>query len=165
MCKECPWGAGGAQPGAERGALDGLPKGCGEPCAAGTVDDDASTTTDCVRCMLGRFQPEPGYRTCDSCPAGSFSNVRGAISNDTCNSCEVGRVAAAPGVAEASSAPRCLSQCPSSSLSSAAFSSSRGSRGCGADGVCGERGPWLRSTIVAPNWFRDKGSDHAPSLN
>jgi hypothetical protein len=23
----------------------------------------------------------------------------------------------------------------------------------------------LKSTIVAPNWFRDKGSDHAPSLN
>ena len=23
----------------------------------------------------------------------------------------------------------------------------------------------LRSTIVAPNWFRDKESDHAPSLN
>jgi len=60
--------------------------------------------------MPGRFQPEPGYRTCDSCPAGSFSNVRGAISNDTCNSCEVGRVAAAPGVAEASSVDDSVSQ-------------------------------------------------------
>ena len=66
------------------------------PCAAGTVDHDANSSTPCTVCGLGASS-EAGATACAQCAAGTYGTYRGASSAPSCQSCPAGTFNVKPG--------------------------------------------------------------------
>lgn len=117
-CSLCPPGAYSVTSGLSSVSL------C-SPCPAGTYSTswgatscvaceegmfgDLEGTTNCSQCQAGTYVSERGWqrRGCTPCPAGTFSNMMGAVSVLNCSLCPDGFYSGAPGMTSASACQQC----------------------------------------------------------
>lgn len=70
---------------------------CGVRCRSGTYDHDVNTSSPCIPCPSGRYQPLHGQTRCSACPTGRFNSEEGAQDVHQCSACAPGRYSASPG--------------------------------------------------------------------